>query len=99
MVAIVENWALIIGIVIGVVPVEPGGKFATLTVQVETVEPVQGFQMLVRQQKGEQLSVRVRPDQIAGADDLVGSRQSIRVRRGRDPDLVFAAHDWKAGDR
>jgi hypothetical protein len=96
MVQIVENWALIIGIIVGMLPAEPGEQFATLRVEIQRVEQVQDFPMLIQQKPGDCIAVRVRPEQIEQMGGLIGSVQSIRVRRGRDPDIAFAASEWRA---
>jgi hypothetical protein len=96
MVTIIENWATIIGIVISIAPAEPGQKFVTLTLQIERTEAVENYPMLLQQKPGDRIMVRVLPEQLGSTSGLVKSKISIRVRRARDPQIVFAAPDWTA---
>lgn len=94
MVSIVENWAMIIGIVIGMTPAEPGHKFATLIMEIERIEKIENYPMLLQQKPGDRIKVQVRPSQIEAVPCILNSTISIRVRRGQDPEIVFAATDW-----
>ena len=92
MVSIIENWAVIVGTVVGIAHpgVDPGT--AVLDVRVENVRPFESFPMLVTQKPGERVSIDVRNTEVG--DELLNAPIEIRVRRGRDPDTVFAAPDW-----
>ncbi len=95
MVSIIENWAIIIGMVIGIAPAEPGQKFGELIIEIERIEAVENYPMLLQQKPGEKIQVRVRPEQLGMLSDHLNSKVSIRVRRGQNPQVVFAAADWK----
>lgn len=94
MVAIIENWTIVTGIVIDIAPAEPGQKFMTLTLQIEQTEMVENYPMLIQQKPGDRILVRVLRAQLGPTSGLVKSTISVRVRRARDPQVVFAAPDW-----
>lgn len=92
MVAIVENWALIIGTVMGIAQAGMAPDTAGLEVRIERIEPVQGYPMLLTQKPGERITISVPDDKIG--DGMLNGPIEVKVRRGRDPSRVFAAPDW-----
>lgn len=97
MVSIVENWAVIIGTVIGIVQADVAPDTARLEVRIERIEPFENYPMLVTQKPGGRISISVPNSKIG--DGLLNAPIEVRVRRGRDPDLVFAAPDWNPAPR
>ena len=94
MVSIIENWAIIIGLVVSVSGGEPESRFVDLTVEVERVEHFQAYPMLLVQEPGERVVIRVSSAGLRRCVDPSGKQVSIRVRRGSDPKLLFAHPDW-----
>lgn len=94
MVSIIENWAIIVGFVVGIAPVESDSRFQDVTVKIAGIESFESYPMLLVQKPGESVAVRVRSAQIHGRANLNGTQVSIRVRRGTDPQLLFAHPDW-----
>lgn len=92
MVSIIENWAVIVGTVMGIAQADMDPNTAVLDVQVESVRPYESFPMLVTQKPGERISINVKNIEVG--DELLNAPIEVRVRRGRDPDKVFAAPDW-----
>lgn len=92
MVSITENWAVIVGTVMGIAQADTVPNTAVLDVQVDSVRPFESFPMLVTPKPGERISINVK--NIKVGDELLNAPIEIRVRRGRDPDMVFAAPDW-----
>ena len=96
MVTIIENWATVVGTVVSVAPAESGQNLVTLTLNIERIESYKEYPMLLQQKPGDRIMVQVRPRQLGSASSLVDSRISVRVRRGRDWQIAFAAPDWTA---
>ena len=94
MVSIVENWAIIIGLVVSVSAAEPESQFEELTIEVEQIENFEDYPMLLLQEPGDQVIVRVRSTKRPGCKKLEGKQVSIRVRRGANPQILFAHPDW-----
>lgn len=94
MVSIIENWAIIIGVVVGISPVEPEFRFEDLTIEIERIENYETYPMLLIQKPGDRVAVRVLSTQLRGCADPNGAKVSIRVRRGTDPQRLFAHPDW-----
>lgn len=97
MVAIVENWAVIIGTVMGIVHGGMAPDTAGLDVRIERIEAVHGYPMLLTQKPGDRITISVPDDKVD--DGLLNAPIEVRVRRGRDPSVVFAAPDWSPGPR
>lgn len=96
MVQIVENWALIIGTVLGFVA--GGDSGGGLSVRIDRIDPVPGFPMLLTQQPGDVVTIKVRPGQCSESTCPAGKSITIRVRRGRDPESLFADPQWSAAE-
>jgi hypothetical protein len=96
LVSIIENWALILGIVVGIMP-PTSDNYREIIVRIEQVKPVKGFPNLVQQKSGEQVTIRLRSSQLAGITDLTGRHVVIRARRG-GPKNIFADPAWTANE-
>ena len=92
MVSIIENWAVIVGTVMGIAQADMDPNTAVLDVRVDSVRPFESFPMLVTQKSGERISINVKNIEVG--DELLNAPIEVRVRRGRDPDTVFAAPEW-----
>jgi len=95
LVSIVENWAIVVGLVAGITTVEPKSNFMDLKVEVQRVENLESYPNLINKHVGDEVTIRVQANQIAAVDNLVDTQVKIRVRRGRSPDILFAHPDWR----
>lgn len=81
-VAIVENWAVVTGRVLGVEDAPALPEFAAVELEVEGVEPFEGYPDLLHVGPGSGLTVLVRQDLVRRHGVETGGRVSIRTRRG-----------------
>jgi hypothetical protein len=89
MVQVVENWALVLGIVHGREAAELGRDLVTVVLEVRAVEDVEGFPNLLRDAVGTDLCVLM-PRTVARDAGLEnGALASCRVRKAA-PTLHFA---------
>jgi len=96
MVAIVENWAIIVGVVVAVLPAAPGDRLGTVSVRVERIDTYRDYPNLFRLRPGDVVRIRATREQIGDPCKLPSNRVTIRARRGREPETAFAAPDWVA---
>jgi hypothetical protein len=97
MVQIIENWSVIVGILVGIIAAPQGGDGrGAVRVQVDRVEPVAGFANLLADRVGDTLEIVVTAEQLASARDHVNQPVRIRARRG-GPTRLFAHPDWRFG--
>ncbi len=82
MVAIVENWTMVTGRVLGVEDAPGLPEFAAVELDVEGVEPIEGFPDLLNVGPGSGLTVLVRRETARRLGVVAGERVSIRTRRG-----------------
>lgn len=95
MTQIVENWAEIIGLLIGIVPAPDHPGFAEMHIRIEAVRPVDGFPALIQSGPGEMLVVFARDGQVAGPNCPSGTPVAVKVRAAGPPPLRYYAHpDW-----
>jgi hypothetical protein len=96
-VSIIENWVLVFGIVTGLSLTGEPGSDPALTVRVEQVRSVAEFPNLLQAQPGDQIEIQVRRSQLEAADELLGKKVVLRVRRA-GPTRLFAHPDWTSAD-
>ena len=85
-----ENWTDLEGEVVDVRPSAARGGFVELDIAVRAARSVEGFADFLTPCVGTTVTVKIRADAV-GVDDLVkGARVSVRARRGRAPDEIFA---------
>ena len=94
MVSIIENWAIIIGLVVSVSGGGPDSRFEDWTVEIKQIESFEDYPMLLVQKPGDRVIVRVSTAVRQRSAYPCGKQVSIRVRRGSDPQLLFAHPDW-----
>lgn len=92
---VVENWSRVTGRVVSWTPPPDEAGAGELVVEVSRVEPVprgggQCWPNLLGNAVGRALRVRVPPSAAASLRAAPGAGIALDVRRGRDPDLVFA---------
>jgi len=92
MVAVIENWSCIAGVVTALLPAAQGADFPALRIAVAGVEPVQGFANLLGDSAGATIEVRLRAGQLADPPPA-GAQVRVPVRRG-GPKVLFAHPDW-----
>ncbi len=96
MVAIVENWAIIVGVVVAVMPAASDDRLGTVSVRVERIDTYRDYPNLFRATPGDVVRIRATREQIGDPGKLPSNRVTIRARRGREPGTGFAAPDWAA---
>ena len=100
MVEIIENWAEIIGILIGVIPAPNHTGFMEMHVKVEEVRSVDSYPNLVQVQTGNSIAILVKSARLSGEDCRSGSPVTVRVRAAGPPPLIYFAHpDWRMKDQ
>lgn len=92
MVSIIENWAVIIGTVVGITQADMDPNAALLDVQIDRIQHYESYPMLITQKPGERVTINVKNAKVG--EGLLNAPIEVRVRRGRDPRVVFAAPDW-----
>ena len=95
MVEIVENWAEVIGIVVGLMPAPGREGFVEMKVQVEEVRAVAEFPNLLHVEPGENITVLARSGQIDDAGSGTGSPVDLRLRVAGPPITYFADAEWR----
>lgn len=90
MVQIVENWAELIGTLRSIAPSSKGPDHRTLTIEVETINDVEGFPNLIGEQVGESVDVHARADLVERSGVEEGNR--IRCRIGKATPFEIFTH-------
>lgn len=92
---IVENWAYLIGVILGVLPAPERAGFYEVHVRLEAVEKVEAFPMMVQAGPGEEIVVLVRAEQVPEPEAAKDKSFAARVRAaGPQPLTYFVAPDW-----
>ena len=92
---IVENWAYLIGIIIGVLPSPDRSDFFEVHVKIESLSQVESYPMLAQGSEGETIVVLARRATIDDPDCLTGEPFSARIRAAGPPPLkYFVTPDW-----
>ena len=90
---IIENWSDIKGIVRSLQPSSDVSGFIQVEVQVEKVDPVEGFANLLGHMEGNPLVVLIPEELVKSLDIRPGKRIEARVRRANlDRSFVHRNH-------
>ena len=92
MVQIVENWAELTGTLRSIAPSGKGPDHLTLTIDVETIDDVEGFPNLIGKQAGESVDVVARAELVERSDVEEGGRVRCRIRKAT-PVEIFVHPD------
>ncbi|WP_353474629.1 hypothetical protein PVT71_22025 [Salipiger sp. H15] len=96
---IVENWAYLIGVIIGVLPSPEMTDFYEVHVRLEVVEKVDDFPMMIAGAAGSEIVLLARASQVADPEAAKGKRFAAKVRAaGPQPLRYFVAPDWSLRD-
>jgi hypothetical protein len=92
---IAENWARVTGVVEEWEPPTKSRETGSLRMRVETISDIPReaggtYRNLLKDYEGRSLRVAVPAGGVLGLTVAVGSRVELDVRRGRQPDQVFA---------
>jgi hypothetical protein len=89
-----ENWSHVVGRVESWTPPSDDADQGELVVCVERVKPVAAdggkLPNMIEKAEGTTLRIRVPASAAATLDPKAGATVAVDVRRGRDPDVVFA---------
>jgi hypothetical protein len=90
-----ENWSHVVGRVESWTPPSGDADHGELVVRVERVKPVaaeggKSYPNMIEKAEGTTLRVRVPASAAAKLDPKAGATVAVDVRRGRDPNVVFA---------
>ena len=92
MVQIVENWAELTGTLRSIAPSSKGPDHLTLTIDVETIDDVEGFPNLIGTQTGESVDVLARAELVERSGVEEGGRVRCRIRKAT-PVEIFVHPD------
>jgi hypothetical protein len=82
-VQIVENWTKVRGSVVSISPTPKQAGQLTVTLQVESVAPVDSFPNLLEKAAGEAIAVILPADHALAASLKAGDQVEAQVRRGQ----------------
>lgn len=96
---IVENWAFLIGVIMGVLPSPNFPDLYEVHVKIEAMKQVEPFPMLLQGAENETIVVLARRSQIKDPDSVVGEEFAARVRAAGPPPLkYFVTPDWSLNE-